>query len=75
VREDLLPAGSTLHLKRSMQRPQPLLPDSTLRSYGGVGPASKNVKCDLSLAGTRAAGKFRVRGCPWMHGAAHKLNG
>src|SRR6267378_5229717 len=41
---------------------------------GAWGPRGM-VNSDLSLAETRAAGRFRVRRCPRMHEAAHKLNG
>ena len=41
---------------------------------GAWGPRGM-VNRDLSLAETRAAGRFKVRRCPRMHEAAHKLNG
>ena len=44
-----------------------------LRARGGRDSISVNR--DLSLAETRAAGRFKVRRCLRMHEAAHKLNG
>jgi len=74
-RLELPPLGGVLDRSESFVRGAHFCraprPDPT----GAGGRDSISVNRDLSLAETLAAGRFKVRCCPRMHEAAHKLNG
>ena len=74
-RLELPPLGGVLDRSESFVRGAHFCRAPRPDPMGARGPRRYMVNRDLSLAGTRAAGRFKVRRCLRRHEAAHKLNG